>query len=146
MANSWTGCDANNPYFAKVLVNRVWTQYFSIGIVNPSDDLNLANAPSNAQLFDYLAAGFIEHNFDLKRLHREILNSHTYQRSWIVNETNHLDKRNFSHSLLRRLPAEAAYDAVLMVLANDDMARQLAGGSRSRALALGERQCSSTRR
>ncbi|MCC6511919.1 MAG: DUF1549 domain-containing protein, partial [Pirellulaceae bacterium] len=126
----------SNPYFAKALVNRVWAHYFSIGIVNPSDDLNLANAPSNAALFEYLSSGFVEHNFDLKWLHREILNSHTYQRSWIVNETNHLDKRNFSHSLLRRLPAEAAHDAVLMALANDNLAQQVASGGRSRALAL----------
>ena len=38
-----------NPYFAKAIVNRVWAAYFSVGIVNPPDDLNLANAPSNAR-------------------------------------------------------------------------------------------------
>ncbi len=127
----------DNPYFAKALVNRIWAQYFSIGIVNPSDDLNLANAPSNAPLLDYLADGFIEHDFDLKWLHREILNSHAYQRSWIVNETNRLDKRNFSHSQLRRLPAESAHDAVLMALANDTVAAEVADTKRSRALTVG---------
>ncbi len=125
-----------NPYFAKAIVNRVWAQYFSVGIVNPSDDLNLANAPSNGPLFDYLAKGLIEHKFDLKWLHREILNSQAYQRSWIVNETNRLDKRNFSHSLLRRLPAEAAHDAVLMALANDKRAEEIATGKKSRALTM----------
>ena len=124
----------SNPYFAKALVNRVWAHYFSVGIVNPSDDLNLANAPSNAPLFDYLAEGFIENDFDLKWLHREILNSHAYQRSWITNETNRLDKRNFSHSLLRRLPAEAAHDALLMALAADKHSEEIAKAGRSRAL------------
>ena len=127
----------SNPYFAKALVNRIWAQYFSVGIVNPSDDLNLANAPSNAPLFEYLSQGFIEHNFDLKWLHREILNSDAYQRSWIVNETNRMDKRNFSHSQLRRLPAETAHDAVMMALANDNYATEVATGKRSRALAVG---------
>lgn len=127
----------SNPYFAKALVNRVWAQYFSVGIVNPSDDLNLANAPSNAPLFDYLAQGFVEHDFDLKWLHREILRSDAYQRSWIVNQTNRLDKRNFSHSQLRRLPAETAHDAVLMALANDKYATEIASGKRTRALAVG---------
>lgn len=126
-----------NPYFAKALVNRVWTHYFSVGLVNPSDDLNLANAPSNAPLFDYLAEGFIENNFDLKWLHREILNSHAYQRSWITNETNRMDKRNFSHSLLRRLPAEAAHDAVLMALSDDKHSQEIADVGSSRALTLG---------
>ena len=127
----------SNPYFAKALVNRIWAQYFSVGIVNPSDDLNLANAPSNAPLFDYLSQGFIEHDFDLKWLHREILRSDAYQRSWIVNETNRMDKRNFSHSQLRRLPAETAHDAVMMALANDNYAAEIATGKRSRALAVG---------
>ena len=127
----------SNPYFAKALVNRVWAQYFSVGIVNPSDDLNLANAPSNAPLLDYLAKGFIEHEFDLKWLHREILSSDAYQRSWIVNNTNRLDKRNFSHSQLRRMPAETAHDAVLMALANDNYAADVASGKRTRALAVG---------
>lgn len=126
-----------NPYFAKALVNRVWAQYFSVGIVNPSDDLNLANAPSNAPLFEYLSQGFIEHDFDLKWLHREILSSDAYQRSWIVNETNRMDKRNFSHSQLRRLPAETAHDAVLMALASDKYAEEIASGKRARALAVG---------
>ncbi len=127
----------SNPYFAKALVNRVWAQYFSIGIVNPSDDLNLANAPSNAPLMEYLASEFIKHDFDLKWLHREILNSDAYQRSWIVNETNRMDKRNFSHSQLRRMPAETAHDAVLMALANDKVASEVAEGTRARALAVG---------
>ncbi len=116
--------EPKNPYFAKALVNRVWAHYFGAGIVNPPDDLNLANAPSNAPLLDHLASGFIEHGYDLKWLHREIVNSDCYQRSWIANETNALDRRNFSHSQLRRLSAEATYDAVRMALANDSVVQQ----------------------
>jgi hypothetical protein len=74
--------------------------------------MNLANPPSNAALLDYLAAEFIEHNFDMKWLHRAIVLSETYQRSWKTNETNRLDERNFSHSVVRRLPAEVMVDAV----------------------------------
>ncbi len=96
--------DKNNPYFAKAMVNRIWARYFQVGIVNPPDDLNLANAPSNEPLLNYLANGFIENGYDLKWVHRTILNSDTYQRSWKTNATNELDRRNFSHALLRRLP------------------------------------------
>jgi hypothetical protein len=112
--------DPSNPYFTKAIVNRVWTQYFEAGIVNPPDDLNLANAPSNAPLLSYLADQFVAEGYDLRWLHREILNSDTYQRSWIPNETNALDKHNFSRSRLRRLPAEATYDAVRMALVKDE--------------------------
>jgi hypothetical protein len=108
--------EKNNPYFAKAFVNRVWGSYFSRGIVNPVDDLNLANAPSNADLLNYLADGFMSHNYDMKWLHREILNSDTYQRSWKTNPTNELDARNFSHSVVRQLPAEVMLDAIDMAI------------------------------
>lgn len=104
--------DSKNPYFAKAFVNRVWSNYFNVGIVQPVDDMSLANAPSNAELLNYLAEGFIANNFDMKWLHREICNSAAYQRSWKPNETNKLDQKNFSHAIPRRLPAEVALDAL----------------------------------
>jgi hypothetical protein len=117
--------DRNNPYFARSLVNRVWANYFNVGIVEPPDDMNLANPPSNAALLEYLTQGFIDSGYDLKWLHREICNSDTYQRSWRPNDTNALDTKNFSRAVPRRLPAEVAYDAL-----------QLAAASNSRAAAL----------
>ncbi len=104
----------DNPYFARAWVNRVWASYFGRGIVEPADDLNLANAPSNAELFDYLSKGFASHGFDMKWLHREILTSDAYQRSWKTNDTNKVDEKNFSHAMIRRLPAELVHDAIMM--------------------------------
>jgi hypothetical protein len=66
----------DNPYFARAFVNRVWAHYFSRGIVDPPDDLNLGNPPSNKELLNHLADGFVAHHFDMKWLHREICNSH----------------------------------------------------------------------
>ena len=126
----------DNPYFAKAIVNRIWAHYFQSGIVNPPDDLNLANAPSNAELLDYLANGFIESHYDLKWLHRSILNSATYQRTWQSNETNALDRRNFSHALLRRLPAETAYDALRIALSDSEQARALCNVESDRAMTM----------
>lgn len=102
----------DNPYFARSFVNRVWAHYFNVGIVEPADDMNLANAPSNAELLDYLSAAFIEHDYDIRWLMREITASDAYQRSWKTNATNELDLRNFSRNVPRRLPAEVIYDAV----------------------------------
>src|SRR6185295_12857351 len=99
-----------NPYFSRAIVNRVWANYFGRGIVEPADDMNLANPPVNEALMDYLAEGFVAHGFDLKWLHREILNSDAYQRSWKPNDTNRLDYRNFSHAVVRQLPAEVLLD------------------------------------
>ena len=123
-----------NPYFSKAFANRVWAQYFGVGIVDPPDDLSLANAPSNGPLLEHLASGFRESGFDMKWLHREILNSDAYQRSWQPNESNAEDRHNFSHSLLRRLPAEATHDAVRTALANDALGKKVAELEMPRAL------------
>ena len=55
----------------------------------------------------------------MKWLHRTIANSRTYQLSWRPNETNRGDERNYSHAILRRLPAEVAVDAIIQATVND---------------------------
>ena len=125
----------DNPYFAKAFVNRVWANYFNVGIVEPPDDLNLANPPSNAALLDYLAEGFRAQGFDMKWLHREICNSDAYQRSWSPNETNELDERNFSRSVPRRLPAEVVLDALKQATLNDEKSTAMVTDVEDRAIA-----------
>ena len=126
----------DNPLFAKAFVNRVWANYFNVGIVNPPDDMNLANPPSNAPLLDYLADGFIANKFDMKWLHREILNSRSYQLSWQPNATNRLDERNFARAVPRRLPAEVAWDMVSQSVSNDEKFASFATSVDGRAVAI----------
>ncbi len=125
-----------NPLFAKAFVNRVWANYFNVGIVNPPDDMNLANPPSNAALLQHLADGFIANKFDMKWLHREILNSRTYQLSWEPNPTNRLDERNFARAVPRRLPAEIAWDMVSQAVSNDEKYAEFASSVEGRAVAI----------
>ena len=126
-----------NPYFAKAWVNRVWASYFGRGLVEPADDLNLANAPSNPAVFDYLAEGFVKNQFDMKWLHREILRSHAYQRSWQTNATNRVDEKNFSRALVRRLPAEVVYDAILMATESQERLQEFPANVAERAIGAG---------
>jgi hypothetical protein len=128
--------DKNNPYFARSFANRVWAQYFNVGIVTPTDDMNLANPPSNKLLLDYLTEGFIASGFDMKWLHREIANSRTYQLSWVTNETNKLDERNFSHAVPRRLPAEVALDAVYTAAIADERANTMRTDLKNRKITI----------
>lgn len=114
----------DNPYFARSIVNRIWAHYFNVGIIEPADDLNLANPPSNEALLDYLTHEFVAHGYDLKWLHREIVNSDTYQRSWQPTPTNRLDTKNFARAVLRRVPAEVAYDALVQATASSKELRQ----------------------
>jgi hypothetical protein len=112
----------------------VWAAYFNVGIVSPTDDMNLANPPSNKPLLDYLTEGFIASGFDMKWLHREIANSRSYQLSWTTNETNTLDERNYSHAVPRRLPAEVAVDAVYQVTVADERASTMRTDLKNRAI------------
>jgi hypothetical protein len=129
---------SSNPYFAKAFVNRVWAHYFSVGIVDPPDDLNLANPPSNAPLLEHLTSGFIASGFDMKWLHRTIVLSDTYQRSSVPNATNLHDRRNFSHYLPRRLPAETVHDAMLFATSSQEKMAKLASSREGRTVALGD--------
>jgi len=128
--------EKDNPYFARSFVNRVWANYFNIGIVEPPDDLSLANPPSNRELLDYLTSAFVENDYDMKWLHRTITNSRAYQASWKPNETNRADQRNFSHSIARRLPAEIAYDAIRQATAADKSLAALHTDLKSRTIAI----------
>ena len=112
--------DPQNPWFARAIVNRIWAGYFHVGIIDPPDDLNPANPPSNPELLDWLTTGFVEHKFDMQWLHRQIVTSDTYQRSWKPNATNRDDRRNFSRAIPRRLPAEVVYDSIKQALVATD--------------------------
>ncbi len=124
----------DNPYFARAWVNRTWAAYFGVGIVEPPDDMSQANPPSNRPLLDALAEGFVAHHYDMKWLHRTILNTAAYQRSWRTNASNQLDNHNFSHALVRRLPAEVVNDVLMQATANRQQAEAMQTSMENRAI------------
>src|SRR5205085_5207146 len=69
---------ADNPFFAQVIVNRVWADLMGRGIVEPVDDLRATNPPSNGPLLAALADDFRKHSCDLQQLIRTIVSSHVY--------------------------------------------------------------------
>lgn len=101
-----------NAYFARALVNRIWAHHMGRGLIEPTDALSEANPPSHPQLLDALAKDFVVHRFDLKHLHRIILNSRTYQLSAQACAGNSEDQRNYSHYTVKRLHAEVLIDAI----------------------------------
>jgi hypothetical protein len=102
----------DNPFFARAIVNRVWAHYLGRGLVDPPDNLSPLNPPSHARLLDELAQGFIKNGYDLRWLHRTILQSRTYQQSHRASAGSEHDRRNFSRFALRRLPGEVILDVV----------------------------------
>ena len=104
--------DAKNPYFAKIEANRIWSQMFARGIVDPIDDFRDSNPPSNEPLLEALAKDFVDSGFDRKHLMRTILNSNTYQASSEASKWNVKDTMYFSHQSPRMLSAEQLLDAI----------------------------------
>jgi hypothetical protein len=106
---------ADNPYFTRAITNRIWANFFGVGLVEPVDDLRLSNPASNEELLaaacDYLA----NHDYDLKALMRVILQSSAYQRSCIPHQASRDDARNYAQYYPRRLMAEVALDAISQV-------------------------------
>jgi hypothetical protein len=128
---------ADNPFFARATVNRLWYHLLGKGIVDPPDDFRDSNPPANDALLDALARDFVEHKFDTKHIIRTIANSGTYQLSAHPRRsgrpgrtgtatgpavpsgptpslTNQADDKYFSHALVKqkRLPAEVLLDAI----------------------------------
>jgi hypothetical protein len=104
-----------NPFFAKVEVNRIWWQLLGRGIVEPIDDFRESNPPTNPELLEALASDFVAHKFDRRHILRTILNSRTYQASSRPNDFNRTDEKNFSHAQQNILTAEQLLDAVCQV-------------------------------
>ena len=106
-----------NPFFARGLVNRYWSYFFHRGIIEPVDDIRSTNPPINPALLDALTKDFIDHKFDTRHLMKQIVTSATYQRSSIPTASNKHDEQNFSHTIPRRVPAEALLDSLIQATA-----------------------------
>ena len=111
--------EPDHPLTARVMVNRVWHWHFGRGIVGtPNDFGRQGEEPTHPELLDWLASEFEAQGWSLKKLHRLILLSETYQRSSEFHEANaRTDANNrFLWRMNRqRLDAETLRDAVLAV-------------------------------
>ncbi len=107
---------AENPWFARNIVNRVWYWLMGRGIVHEPDDMRSTNLPENPALLDHLAEELVSHDYDLRHIYRLILSSRTYQSSSVPHP---LSKDgggiHFAHYNARRLTAEQVLDALAQV-------------------------------
>ncbi|MEJ6727718.1 MAG: PSD1 and planctomycete cytochrome C domain-containing protein [Akkermansiaceae bacterium] len=126
-----------NPWFASNVANIMWSHFFGIGIVDPVDDIRISNPATNPQLLDALGEKFVEYNFDMKKLVRDICTSRTYQLSTRANETNKDDLTNFSHARIRRLRAEVLLDTLAQTTNTPNKFKGLPLGSRAVQIADG---------
>jgi hypothetical protein len=112
----WT-TSKTNPLTARVFVNQVWQEFFGRGLVKSTGDFGMqGDLPTNPALLDWLAVDFMSHNWDIKRLVKQIVTSATYRQSAkITDEKLKSDPENIllSRGPRYRLPAEFVRDMVL---------------------------------
>jgi hypothetical protein len=104
-----------NPWFARNIVNRVWSWLLGRGIIHEPDDVRPDNPPSNPELLPYLERELVAGHYDLKHIYRLILNSKTYQLSAIPKTNSPEGAVNFAYYPLRRLEAEVLIDALCQI-------------------------------
>ncbi len=114
------------PIAMRVIVNRVWKGHFGTGIVDTPSNFGIGGErPTNPELLDYLATRFIKDGMSIKKLHRTIMLSATYQLSAdndAANFAQDAGDRLYWRVERKRMDAEQIRDAVLMVAGNLDNA------------------------
>ena len=109
--------DPANPLTARVMVNRIWQQYFGLGLVETENDFGSQGAPpTNPELLDWLATEFSAQKWSMKAMHRLIVTSATYKQSSLARPD--LDLADPLNKLLARqnrtrLDAEIIRDVAL---------------------------------
>ncbi|HZL37308.1 MAG TPA: DUF1553 domain-containing protein, partial [Tepidisphaeraceae bacterium] len=112
--------DPADPFVPRVLVNRLWHHLLGRGIVASTDNFGaLGSAPTHPELLDYLAAGFVQDGWSMKKTIRQIMLSRTYQMSTRAAdeaaEKADPDNLLLHRANLRRLDAEEIRDQILSI-------------------------------
>ncbi|GAB4041318.1 PSD1 and planctomycete cytochrome C domain-containing protein [Spirosoma jeollabukense] len=109
--------DRQNPLTARVYVNQVWQEFFGKGIVKTPGDFGMqGELPSHPELLDWLAVDFMEHNWDIKRLVKQLVTSATYRQSAVISPEKlrtDPDNKYLARGPRYRIEAEFVRDLVL---------------------------------
>ena len=110
-----------NPFTARVMVNRIWQRHFGEGLVRTASDFGKnGDTPSHPELLDWLATQFVQKQWSMKGIHRLMLTSATYRQSSRHPDQARLAAADPGNRLLwrmnwQRLDAEALRDSILSV-------------------------------
>jgi hypothetical protein len=109
--------DPQNPLTARVIVNRIWQQYFGRGLVETENDFGSQGiAPTHPELLDWLATELVANQWSLKHIHRLIATSATYRQSSNIRpDLENVDPYNklLARQSRIRLDAEVVRDVAL---------------------------------
>jgi hypothetical protein len=101
---------AENPYFARAAVNRLWAHLFGVGLVDPVDDMD-DKTPSHPELLDELARQFTQRGYDIKFVISAVTASRAYQLS-SASDTTPSEPQLFARMSVKGLTGEQLYDSL----------------------------------
>lgn len=104
---------AENNYFAKATVNRIWSMLFGRGLVEPADDMGPHNPASHPELLEMLAADFVANRYDLRRLIEAMCLTEAYGRASHGSSVGEDRPELFAQMAVKNLSAEQIYDSLL---------------------------------
>jgi hypothetical protein len=105
---------ADNPYFARATVNRLWGHFFAVGLVDPVDDFRDDNPPSDAELLDDLARAFAASGFDTRTLIRALCRTQAYQRTSARTDPSQDRPRLPARMAVKALTGEQFFDSLAL--------------------------------
>ncbi|MDA1051715.1 MAG: DUF1549 domain-containing protein [Planctomycetota bacterium] len=119
---------ARNPWFAKALVNRIWSELVGEGFYEPIDDLGPDRECSAPETIDYLASSFAETGYDVKWLYRTIMITEAYQRE--SRARRNYEELPFQANCAQRLRGDQLFDSLASALDLGDRLADRGGPAR----------------
>lgn len=123
---------AENPFFARAMVNRMWWQLFGRGLVEPVDDMHEGHAATHPELLAELTEHFVVSGYDLRFLFRAMCNSQTYQRTSRPAPGNEDDRIWYSRMAVKVLAPEQLYDSLALIMPATNIPKRFIGNADSR--------------
>ncbi len=117
----------DNPFFARAAVNRVWSQFFGRGLVDPVDDLGDSNPPSHPELLEELAKAFAASNFDLSLVYRTLCRTEAYGRTSRVSHPSQQRGELFARMPVRAMSGEQFFNSLSQSILYESVADRSPG-------------------
>ena len=115
---------ADNPWFARAFVNRMWGHFLGRGFVDPVDDMRPSNPAAAPEVLDALAADFVKGGYDIKRLLRLIATTRAYGLSASAQAKTDPDNHLWAKFKLTPLGPEELLNAIFAATDVESAARR----------------------
>jgi hypothetical protein len=117
--------DPKNPWFARALVNRMWGALLGRGFAEPVDDLRASNPPVLADVLDRLAADFVAHGYDVRKLVAVMCDTQAYQLASTPSPKG--DGQLWSRFPLKPLGSDELLDTIVAATGTEPLLQRIAG-------------------